>query len=94
MAEDIKKNKGGNAGNWKGKGPKGGCHECGGDHYAHDCKIRAERKGKGKGKNFYESIPTKYWNDYNPGFQKGQWNYWRPGTRISEGSGKEERVEA
>ena len=33
----------------KGKGHKGGCHDCGGDHYVRDCPVRQERKGNGKG---------------------------------------------
>ncbi len=36
-----------------GKGPSGGCHECGGDHFVRDCTIRKAKmaeKGKGKGK--------------------------------------------
>lgn len=67
---------GGKAG---GKGPKGGCHECGGDHFARDCAIRAQRKGgKGKGKD-WSSVPAKPWANWNPGFMPTQWGKWRPG---------------
>ena len=74
----------------KGKGgPKGGCHECGGNHYARDCTIRQQRKGgKGKGKN-WDSVQPKYWNSWNPGFINRQWSSWRPGyTAKGKGKGK------
>ena len=65
----------------KGKGPVGGCHECGGDHFVRDCPIRAQRKGgqKGKGKS-WDSVPTRQWSQWNPGFIPQQWGGWRPGN--------------
>ena len=65
----------------KGKGPAGGCHECGGDHFVRDCHIRAQRKGgqKGKGKS-WDSVPTRQWSQWNPGFIPQQWGGWRPGN--------------
>ena len=72
-----------------GKGPKGGCHECGGDHYASACKIRAARKGGGKGRKAgkgWDNIPSRYWNNFNPGFKGSQWSHWRPGGKGKAGS--------
>ena len=65
----------------KGKGPAGGCHECGADHFVRDCPIRAQRKGgqKGKGKG-WDSVPTRQWSQWNPGFIPQQWGGWRPGN--------------
>ena len=28
----------------KAQDPRGGCHECGGDHYVRDCLVRQDRK--------------------------------------------------
>ena len=72
----------------KGKGgPKGGCHECGGNHYVRDCAIRQQRKGgKGKGKS-WDSVQTRYWNSWNPGFINRHWSSWRP-SYSAKGKGK------
>ena len=83
------------------KGPAGGCHESGGDHYARHCEIRKvkiaadralnESRGNGKGKSgkggMYANIPQRYWNGYNPGFMKSQWNQWRPNPFKGKGKG-------
>ena len=73
-------------GKGKGKGgPKGGCHECQGDHFVRDCEIRKQRKGNGKGKGDWGNPPPRQWNQWNPGFQKGQWGNWRPGGSSYNG---------
>ena len=78
----------------KGKGPKGngtglkgGCHECGGDHYVRDCRVTQERKGNGKGWWTIDSknVQPRSWSSWNPGVIPTQWSCWRPGTK---GSGK------
>ena len=61
----------------KGKGPKGGCHECQGDHFVRDCPVRAQRKGTGKGKG-WDNVPPREWKNWNPGFMDRQWGAWRP----------------
>jgi hypothetical protein len=72
----------------KGKGPKGGCFTCGGDHYASECP---KGKGKGKGKKaeggYYESSKGygkkgSYWGGYQP------YQQWKGGKGKSKGKGK------
>lgn len=85
-----------------GKGPMGGCHECGDSHYVRDCPIRRaqlEAKGKGKGKGKYAkgngewfNVPPRQWGQWNPGFMNRQWSSWRPGGKgqVFNGKGKGE----
>ena len=68
----------GKKGKGKGTGPKGGCHECGGDHYVRECPIR-KGKTKGKGKH-WSAVPKNTWNSWYPGPSPATWKGWWPGT--------------
>ena len=74
----------------KGGGPKGGCHICGGDHYARECPQNPQnaKGGKAKGKN--NPYPQqRQWSNWNPGFRPVQWQDMRPGNPKGwKGKGK------
>ena len=71
-----------------GKGPRDGCFNCGGDHYASKCpkgKGKGKDQGKGGGKDFggkgkgkQNWFPQKTWNQFYPGPSPSTWNSWYP----------------
>ena len=88
-------------GKGKGKGPKGGCYTCGGDHYAAKCpkgkgKGKGQDKGKGKGwyggGQTYPTYPPAYKGGYGKsngkGYGKGGYGGYGKGTMnyVHDGS--------